>query len=68
MYVCICKAVTDTDIRSLVTETMAKEKAACSPAYICESLGVADTCGQCVVVAEQVIASAVEQHAISLNR
>lgn len=41
MYVCICRAVTDEQIRSEI------QNGACSLGEVCQRLGVATGCGRC---------------------
>ncbi|MBU1689511.1 MAG: (2Fe-2S)-binding protein [Gammaproteobacteria bacterium] len=41
MYVCICKSVTDTQIRRAVNE------GACSMRTLCKTLGACSQCGRC---------------------
>lgn len=55
MYVCLCRAVTDTQIRNLV-----ETGAACID-DVSASLGVATCCGQCREHAESVIAACLPQ-------
>lgn len=49
MYVCICKAVTDRQIRQAV------ELGACSLSDLKESLGVATGCGKCAPCAREIL-------------
>lgn len=41
MYVCICKSITDTQIRHAVNE------GACSMRDLCQNLGTCSQCGRC---------------------
>ena len=41
MYVCICKSVTDSQIRNAVSE------GACSMRALCQNLGTCTQCGKC---------------------
>lgn len=41
MYVCICKSVTDSQIRAAVSE------GACSMRALCQNLGTCSQCGKC---------------------
>jgi bacterioferritin-associated ferredoxin len=41
MYVCICKSITDAQIRSAVNE------GACSMRDLCQNLGTCSQCGKC---------------------
>ena len=49
MYVCVCKAVTDRQIRE------AAEQGADSLAQLTDQLGVASGCGQCAYTAEELL-------------
>ncbi len=49
MYVCICKAITDADIRE------AAEAGVTDIERLTETLGVGDGCGTCLEMAEAVI-------------
>lgn len=51
MYVCLCKNITDTDIREAV------EQGANSFGEVSKRLGVATVCGSCASVAREVIES-----------
>lgn len=58
MYVCICHAVTDRDIRKAVAQ------GACSVDMVCDRLKVSSSCGRCWEHAHQVVEEAiVEQQA-----
>lgn len=59
MYVCVCKAVTDRQIRQAV------ELGARSLADLKESLGVATGCGKCAPCAREVLRAALEEHKTS---
>ena len=41
MYICICKSVTDSQIRNAVSE------GACSMRALCQNLGTCTQCGKC---------------------
>lgn len=41
MYVCICKSVTDSQIRTAIS------KGACSMRALCQNLGACSQCGKC---------------------
>lgn len=41
MYVCVCRGITDSQIRSAIKE------GACSMRDLCKQLGVAGQCGKC---------------------
>ena len=41
MYVCICKSITDSQIRNAVN------KGACSMRDLCQNLGACSQCGRC---------------------
>ena len=49
MYVCICKAITDSDIRE------AAESGAADLEHLTETLGVGGGCGTCLEAAEAII-------------
>jgi bacterioferritin-associated ferredoxin len=51
MYVCLCKGVTDGQIRDAIYE------GCCSFRDVRESLGVATQCGKCACLAKQVVSS-----------
>ena len=51
MYVCICKAITDADIRE------AAETGVADVEHLTETLGVGGGCGTCLEVAESIIAA-----------
>jgi bacterioferritin-associated ferredoxin len=57
MYVCICNAVTDGQIREAVCE------GACSLKQLCLSLGVAARCGRCAAHAREVLHDALKAEA-----
>lgn len=50
MYICVCKAVTDSRIRTAV------KGGACSLRELTRDLGVGTGCGKCVPTAQQVLA------------
>ena len=49
MYVCICKAITDTQIRAAV------EDGASSLRDVRKTLGVASQCGKCGILARDIV-------------
>jgi len=55
MYVCICRAVTDTQIRSCVNE------GACTMRDLRNELGVATQCGRCALTARDVLNEALAE-------
>lgn len=57
MYVCICNAVTDGQIREAVCQGV------CSLKQLCASLGVASRCGRCASHAREVLHRALEAKA-----
>ncbi len=57
MYVCICKGVTDQQIRDEVCK-----EGACSMREICLKLGVASQCGKCGNHAKQILQETLENH------
>ncbi|HEX4870090.1 MAG TPA: bacterioferritin-associated ferredoxin [Moraxellaceae bacterium] len=54
MYVCICKAVTDTQIRTAV------DHGCCSMRDLRNELGVATQCGRCAVACREVLDEALQ--------
>lgn len=48
MYVCICKGVTDSQIKQEVN------KGTCTMRELCQQLGVAGQCGKCGILAKQI--------------
>jgi bacterioferritin-associated ferredoxin len=54
MYVCICKGITDTQIRAAV------EDGASSIREIRSSLGVATQCGKCGILAREIVQQAID--------
>lgn len=55
MYVCICRAVTDTHIRECVSE------GACTMRDLRNCLGVATQCGRCALTAREVLNEALDE-------
>lgn len=55
MYVCVCKAVSDKEIRQAVNE------GACSMRALCKSTGVASQCGKCAVMAQQILKNTLQE-------
>jgi len=55
MYVCLCKAVTDRQIRESVSG------GACTLADLRRELGVASQCGKCCQLAKSIIETAVNK-------
>ena len=55
MYVCLCKAVTDHQIKEFVNA------GAGSFEDVCKELGVASQCGKCSQLAQNIVESAVKQ-------
>ena len=51
MYVCLCKGVTDGQIRDAIYD------GCCSFADVRETLGVATQCGKCACLAKQVVSA-----------
>ena len=49
MYVCICKGITDTQIRA------ADQDGASSVSDVHSSLGVASQCGKCGILAKEIV-------------
>lgn len=56
MYVCVCNAVTDCQIRDAYCE------GACSMRELRKRLGVAGCCGRCAPCARDLLAECREQH------
>lgn len=50
MYVCLCKSITDKDIRNAVAEGAESMRA------VRDTLGVASQCGKCACLAREIIA------------
>lgn len=48
MYVCLCKGITDTQIRRAIAEGVTDYR------QLRKSLGLADQCGKCGMVARQI--------------
>ncbi|BAU49680.1 (2Fe-2S)-binding protein [Sulfurifustis variabilis] len=57
MYVCVCNAVTDGQIREAVC------KGACTLKQLCASLGVASRCGRCASHVREVLHEALKVEA-----
>jgi len=55
MYVCLCKGVTDTQIRQAV------DSGATSLRQVRQQLGVASQCGKCSCMAREILTSAVNE-------
>ena len=55
MYVCVCKAVTDGQIRNAV------DQGCCSMRELRNELGVATQCGRCAVTAREVLDEALAE-------
>jgi len=49
MYVCICRGITDTQIKQEVS------KGTCKMRDLCQRLGVAGQCGKCGILAKQIL-------------
>lgn len=56
MYICICKSVTDSQIRRCVRETGVRNLRG-----LRRELGACDQCGKCAAEARQVIAQSLEE-------
>ena len=54
MYVCICKGITDTQIRAAV------EDGARSMREVNHSLGVASQCGKCGIIARDIVRESID--------
>ena len=57
MYVCICKGITDSQIRAAV------EDGACSVRDVRNALGVASQCGQCGELASEIVRQSLQPRA-----
>lgn len=55
MYVCLCKAVTDRQIKEMING------GACSYAEVRKELGVATQCGKCGQMAKSIVQTAVRK-------
>ena len=62
MYVCICHAVTDTQIKNAV------EDGCCSLREVSQCLSVGKTCGRCVPAAREVIYDTLSELAVDIAR
>lgn len=60
MYVCICNAITDKDIRNAVTTTDTATKAGVTALY--RRLGCEPQCGECMAYAGELIAYYIERN------
>ncbi|MES2917035.1 MAG: bacterioferritin-associated ferredoxin [Pseudomonadota bacterium] len=60
MYVCLCKAVTDSHIREAVNQ------GCCSMRELRNELGVATQCGRCAVTAREVLDEALTEQALRI--
>lgn len=60
MYVCICRAVTDSQIRE------SARKGCCTMRSLRDNLGVATQCGRCALTARDVLNEALEEVAKTL--
>jgi bacterioferritin-associated ferredoxin len=49
MYVCVCNAVTDSDIRNAVDDGV------CTMRQLCQKTGIASTCGCCKEMAVEIL-------------
>lgn len=61
MYVCLCKGITDTQIRAAVQD------GASSLRDVNRTLGVASQCGKCGVMARDIVRASVE-HSVESNQ
>ncbi|WP_029922343.1 (2Fe-2S)-binding protein [Nevskia soli] len=62
MYVCVCRAVSDSKIRSAV------EQGACTMRALKDRLGVGSVCGRCVPEARQLINECRNQAPLRLDQ
>ncbi len=56
MYICICKSVTDSQIRRCVRETGVRNLRG-----LRRELGACDQCGKCAIEARQIIAQSLDE-------
>ncbi|MGZ8217070.1 (2Fe-2S)-binding protein [Methylomagnum sp.] len=63
MYICICKNVTDGQIRKAV-----REKGVNNMRALRQELGACDQCGKCAVEARQLIRDCLNQQAMAESR
>lgn len=56
MYICICKQITDGQIRKAV-----KEKGITNLQGICKELGACNQCGKCAIAARQILGECMMQ-------
>lgn len=56
MYVCLCNAVTDGQIKQEICQ------GACSLKEVCKRLGVATQCGKCGPLAKQIVEESLDLH------
>jgi len=61
MYVCICKAVSDTRIKRLVSE------GACTLRDLARETALGSCCGKCVPAAREVLSAALSEQPIRLS-
>lgn len=61
MYICICRSVTDSQIRDSV------EKGCCTMRGLRDSLGVATQCGRCALTAREVLNEALQEAAKDIS-
>ena len=59
MYVCICQAVTEQDIKTTVAKGMT------TVGQVCQQLGCASQCGKCVEQVQAVHQSALIEHRLT---
>ena len=62
MYVCLCKGITDNQIRDSILQGEAG-----SWREVSKQLGVSSQCGKCAIVAKQVVDDALAEAAASFN-
>lgn len=56
MYVCLCKGISDSQIKQAVCEN-----GACSMKCLANQLGVATQCGKCAEMAKQILKEALKE-------
>ncbi len=61
MYVCLCKGITDSQIRSAVDD------GATSLRHVRKQLGVASQCGKCSCLAREILNNAVQEKSMEVD-
>ena len=58
MYVCLCRGITDKQIRQEICQ-----RGACNMRDLCQRLGVATNCGKCGTHAKQILQQTLSEQA-----